>query len=208
MNEKCGTVDPAAGALGFFEEHLKGIAGAASAVPKQICLSIAGTDAALVDELTIGRSGTQFPVRNTTVVAGLPELPAAVPLFTAPAGGEVVGGIPRLEVELRGASPLARGTPIVFAGLGIQHNALLPVYELLNNQVTPLKGLGRHDVDLSGVAARLQPGQKLVLLFYGGKDQYLLTGSTSLNLPQASVMPVQVSGNVWVPKLGLPATAR
>lgn len=208
LNEKCGTVDPAAGALGFFDEHLKGIAGAASAVPKQICLSIAGTDAALVDELTIGRAGTPFPVRNTTVVAGLPELPAAVPLFVAPAGGEVVGGIPRLEVELRAASPLARGTPVLFAGLGIQHNALLPVYELLNNQVTPLKGLGRHDVDLSGVAARLKPGQKLVLLLYGGKDQYLLTGSTSLNLPRASVMPVQVSGTVWVPRIGLPATTR
>ena len=208
LNEKCGTVDPAAGALGFFEEHLKGIAGAASAVPKQICLSIAGTDAALVDQLTVGRAGTQFPVRNTTVVAGLPEVPVAVPLFTAPAGGEVVGGIPRLEVDLRAGSPLARGTPILFAGLGIQHNALLPVYELLDNQITPLKGLGRHDVDMSGVAARLKPGEKLVLLLYGGKDQYLLTGSTSLNLPKASVMPVQVSGNVWVPKLGLPATTR
>lgn len=205
LNEKCGTVDPAAGALGFFEEHLKGIAGAASAVPKQICLSIAGTDAALVDELTVGRAGTLFPVRSTTVVAGVPEVPVAVPLFTAPAGGEVVGGIPRLEVDLRAGSPLARGTPILFAGLGIQHSAL-PVYELLDNQITPLKGLGRHDVDMSGVAARLKPGEKLVLLLYGGKDQYLLTGSTSLNLPKASVMPVQVSGNIWVPKLGLPAT--
>lgn len=213
LNEKCGTVDPAAGALAFFEEHLKGIAGAASAVPKQICLSIAGTDAALVDDLTVGRAGTQFPVRNTTVVAGVPEIPAAVHLFTAPAGGEVVGGIARLEVDLRANGltrglPVLGGAPILFAGLGIQRNALLPVYELLNNQVTPLKGLGRHDVDLSGVAARLQPGEKLVLLLYGGKDQYLLTGSTSLNLPKATVMPVQVSGNIWVPKLGLPATTR
>lgn len=208
LNTRCGTVEPADAALAFFEEHLKGIAGAAAAVPKKICLSIAGTDAALVDALTVGRAGTQATVPSTLVVAGLPELPVAVPLGPVQgAGSEVVAGIPHLDVTLSAAGP-ALGQPVLFAGIGIQHNPALPVYELLDNQVTPLKGLGRHDVNLSGIAGRLQPGQRLVLLLYGAKDQYLLTGSTSFNLPKASVMPVTVSGNVWVPRIGQPAVTQ
>jgi len=144
------------------------------------------------------------------VLAGLPELGNAVPLgITAPAGGEVIAGIPRIDLTVKAATPLARGEPVIFAGLGIERAGVSPpLYELLNNQVTPLKGLGRHDVDLGGVAARLKPGEKLVLLLYGGKDQYLVSGSVSLALPKATVMPVSVSGNVWVPRIGLPATTR
>ncbi|MES2424700.1 MAG: CocE/NonD family hydrolase [Pseudomonadota bacterium] len=207
LNTQCGTIDPAAGALAFFNQHLKGMAGAADGIPKKLCLSISGKDAALVDDLTVGRAGTQVRVPPSSVLAGLPELANAVPLgITAGAGGEVVAGIPRLEVTVAATSPLARGEPIIFAGLGIELAAGAPVYELLNNQVTPLKGLGRHDIDLSGVAARLKPGQKLVLLLYGGKDQYLASGSVSLNVAKATIMPVTVSGNLWVPRIGLPAS--
>lgn len=207
-NLKCGTIDPAAGALAFFNEHLKGVAGAANAIPRKLCLSIAGTDAALVDDLTVGRAGTQVAVPPSSVIAGLPELGNAVATgVVAGSGGEVIAGIPHIDVTVRAASPLALGEPVIFVGLGIQHAGVSPpFYELLNNQVTPLKGLGRHDVDLSGVAARLKPGEKLVLLVYGGKDQYLVSGSTSLAVAKATVMPVTVSGSLWVPRIGLPAT--
>lgn len=206
-NTRCGTVDPAAGALAFFNEHLKGVAGAANAVPKLICLSIAGKDAVLVNDLTVGRAGTQVAVPRSSVVAGLPEVANAVPLgIVGAAGGTVVAGIPHIDVTVSAAGPGLAGQPVIFAGIGIQHNPLLPVYELIDNQVTPLKGLGRHDVDLTGIAARLQRGQKLVLLLYGGKDQYLVTGSTSLNLPKTSLQPLTVSGTAWMPVLGQPPT--
>jgi len=206
-NTRCGTVDPAAGALAFFNEHLKGVAGAANAVPKLICLSIAGKDAVLVNDLTVGRAGTQVAVPRSSVVAGLPEVANAVPLgIVGAAGGTVVAGIPHIDVTVSAAGPGLAGQPVIFAGIGIQHNPLLPVYELIDNQVTPLKGLGRHDVNLTGIAARLQRGQKLVLLLYGGKDQYLVTGSTSLNLPKTSLQPLTVSGTAWMPVLGQPPT--
>jgi ABC-2 type transport system ATP-binding protein len=210
LNFGCGTVDTASAALAFFEEHLKGIAGAASAVPKQICLSIAGKDAALVDTMTVGRAGTQYAVPTTPVVAGVPEVPVAVPLGSAQwFGSEVVAGIPQIDVTVSANGPaLGQGEPVLFAGIGIQHNLLLPVYELVSNQVTPLRGLGRHDVPMTGMAGRLRPGERLVLLLYGGKDQYLLSGSVGLNVAKASVMPVKVSGNVWVPRIGSPAVTK
>jgi ABC-2 type transport system ATP-binding protein len=207
LSNKCGTLDIDAATLAFFDEHLKGIHGAASKIPTQICLSIAGSDAVLVDQLTTGHSGTQATVPATTLIAGVPDVPVAADLgITADSQGDVVGGIPRLEVDVQPVTAGVPGEPIIFAGIGIQHSPPLPVYELLDNMITPLRGTGAHAVDLGGVAARLKPGEKVVLLLYGGHEQYLITGSTNLNLPTATVMPVTVSGKVWVPLLGpLPA---
>jgi len=54
-------------------------------------------------------------------------------------------------------------------------------------------------LDLVGVAARLAAGEKLALLLYG--RQSLFTAPSSANVPDPVILPVTVSGRVWVPLL-------
>jgi ABC-2 type transport system ATP-binding protein len=74
------------------------------------------------------------------------------------------------------------------------------VYDLIDNQITPLRGAGVHNVDLAGIAERLAAGDSLALLIYGEHDQYHATGS--INAGNPTVMPVTVAGKLWVPMLG------
>ena len=162
----------------------------------------------LVNEVISGHAGTEISVPSTVVTAGIPNLPTAVDLgITARADGLVVAGIPRLEVDVESVVSGAPGLPIIFAGIGIQHNPPAALYELVDNQISPLRDVGEHDIDMSGVAARLKPGEKIVLLLYGGHDQYLANGSISLNLPTADVLPVTVSGKIYIPALASPVSA-
>jgi ABC-2 type transport system ATP-binding protein len=71
--------------------------------------------------------------------------------------------------------------------------------ELVDNQVTPLRGLGRHILPLAGVGQRLSNGQRLALLVYGAHEQYLLNGSVALQPAATTVMPVTLSGTVAMP---------
>jgi ABC-2 type transport system ATP-binding protein len=77
------------------------------------------------------------------------------------------------------------------------HAAHPGVWDLVDNQVTPLRGLGRFDVDLAGGGARLQPGDKLGVLLYGLQDQYARNGS--VNTARPAVVPVVVTGTVSLP---------
>ncbi|HXJ42948.1 MAG TPA: hypothetical protein VNH18_26950, partial [Bryobacteraceae bacterium] len=73
------------------------------------------------------------------------------------------------------------------------------VWDLIDNQVLPLRGSGTFDVDLVGVAARLAAGEKLALLVYG--RQSLFVAPIGANVPDPAIVPVTVSGKVWVPLL-------
>lgn len=209
LNTRCGTLEVRTATLAFFDEYLKGQAGAADRIiPRRICLSISGTDAVLVDTLTSGHAGTEASVQNAMVTAGIPNVPTVVDTgITAGADGLVIGGIPRLEVSVQPLVSGARGVPIIFAGIGIWHSPPAPLFELVDNQISPLRDVGEHDIDMSGVAARLKPGEKLVLLLYGGHDQYLANGSINLDLPSEAILPVTVSGKVWIPVLSTPIAA-
>jgi len=206
FDSHCGSVSVHDAALAFFDEHLKGIKGAADIVPKQVCLSLRVDDAVWVDQVTTGHAGRVAEVPASTLVAGVPDLPVVIDLgLVAGPEGDVLGGIPRLEIDLQPVTDGAPGEPVIFAGIGHQRaaypDAPLPlVWDLVDNQVMPIRGLGRHELDLVGVAERLQPGDQIALLLYGGHDQYPVSGS--VNATQPTVMPVRVSGKVWVPLLG------
>lgn len=205
-NNHCGKLSVHDAALAFFDEHLKGIAGAADKIPKQPCLSLSGPDAVLVDQVMHGHEGTEKEVAATTVIAGVLDVPMAVDLgLVASAEGDVIAGIPRLEVDIEPAITGTPGEPIIFAGIGQMRAAFPGVWDLVDNQLTPLRGSGVHRVDMSGIAERLKSGDKLALLLYGGSDQYPLTGS--INAVQPTVIPVTVQGKVWLPLLGSPPTA-
>ena len=197
LDQRCGSLDYNTATLAWFDQYLKGIAGAAAGIPTEPCLSIQAGDAVLVPSVTTGHAGTAFPVPPTAVIAGgAPDVPTAValgPAFTAPG---VVAGLPRLEVDVRPVAA-ALGEPFLFVGIGQMHANRPGLYDLLDNQVAPLRGAGEHDVDLTGIAARVAPGDKLFLLIYGAQSQYVVDGST--NLAKPAIVPVTVTGNAWLP---------
>jgi ABC-2 type transport system ATP-binding protein len=199
---RCGSLHLVAAMLAFFEQYLKEVPGAANAVPSKPCLSIAKDDAVLVNPVMTFKSGgataVDVPATHVTAGTGLDQ-PVAVDLGISGAqGSSVVAGIPHVQLKVR-AAPDSTGEPILYVGLGQKHNAAPNAWDLIDNQVMPLRGTGTFDVDLVGVAARLAAGDKLALLVYG--RQSLFVAPSSANVPDPAVVPVTLSGKVWVPLL-------
>lgn len=204
LKDQCGRVQTAVARRAFFDQHLKGVAGAADGVPRQVCMSLSGDDAVLVERVTTGRAGTSYAVPATQVIAGVQAAPSVVKLGALTGGrGDVVAGVPHVQLTLSAGlvGGIAGGEPIVFVGTGVVHPSGL--VELVDNQIQPLRGLGTHDVALPGVGKRLPAGSQLALLVYGAHAQYAVTGTLNLNVRQATVMPVTVSGTAWMPRLGI-----
>ena len=208
IDNACGPFDTDAAIKLFFDEHLKGMVGAANSLGKDVCLSLAVGDAVRIPSVTKGKAGTAYTVPATNVVAGLGELPVAADLgIVAGANGDVFGGIPEVELDLAdttGASAAAGRDAIIFVGVGHQRASAPGVWDLMDNQLLPLRGLGKHNVSLVGVAERLAPGDRIGLVFYGASQQFPLTGSAH---PMSHfTAPVTITGKAWMPLLGnLPA---
>ena len=201
-DRRCGSLYLGTAMRMFFDQYLKGVPGAADGVPTRPCLSIAKDDAVLVKQVMTLQSGgeTAVEVPATRVVAGTGlDQPVTVDLGIVGApGSSVVAGIPHARLTVQ-AAPDSIGEPIIFVGLGQRHNAAPDAWDLIDNQVLPLRGTGTFDVDLVGVAARLAAGEKLALLLYG--RQSLFTAARSAEVPEPVILPVTVSGEVWVPLL-------
>lgn len=222
LGRNCGPVNAGAATLAWFDEKLRGIGNADSAITtgRNICYSLTEGEGVQVPSVTVG--GTNFPVE---LPGGLPVavpigslVPTIVPLTTVGEGGEVVAGIPTASLTLsRGDQTLDdlcldSSDPIlhlgtcdstVFVGIGvIKLGSVIPVLpELLEEQVIPLRGLGQFEIELAGVAERVAAGDQIVLLLYGAQDGFIATTSRDLTTPV-----VTVTGSVRVPLLGpLPA---
>jgi pimeloyl-ACP methyl ester carboxylesterase len=158
--------------------------------------------------------GTPVPNGLFAAPNGLGANPVAIALGTAQASG-VLAGIPFLDVTVTtpgGLNELAQdcGDPsvptlrlgcdsIIFAGLGIRSSST-GLYKLIDDQVQPLRGLGRHRVDMVGISERVPAGSQLALLLYGQHAQYFGGYSRDTTIPS-----VLVSGSVKLPLYGLDA---
>lgn len=199
VNDDCGRLDVHVATLAFFEEHLKGVRGAADPVPRN-CISLAAGDAVAVDEITTGRRGVEKAIPATTVLMGVPDVPVAVDLgIVGGPEGDVIAGLPQLQLSVQPAAGVP-GEPIVFAGIGHMRASVPGVWDLVDNQLTPLRGAGEFDLQMVGIGERLAPGDRIALLLYGGHTQYVVSGS--VNAASPTIMPVTVQGRVWVPMLG------
>jgi cephalosporin-C deacetylase-like acetyl esterase len=155
---------------------------------------------------------TAVPVPNGLFGGAQAEgvLPIPVSLGTVAQEG-VLAGLPFLDVTVStpgGVNESAQdcGDPmvpivrigcdsIVFAGLGIKRaGAPTPTFELIDDQLLPLRGLGRHTVDMVGVAERLLPGDEIALLLFSNHIQFF--GAYSRD---ASIPAVNVNGSVRLP---------
>jgi ABC-2 type transport system ATP-binding protein len=117
----------------------------------------------------------------------------------------VLGGLPRLEVNISAVA--STGQPELFFGIGLLHASQPTGYDLLDNQLTPVRGTGEQDVDMTGIAARYAAGDQLALLVFGAEDQYDASATGNISVLQPGVVPVTVSGDVWVPLLNNPQQA-
>jgi ABC-2 type transport system ATP-binding protein len=200
---RCAGVDPTTATLAFFAEHLRGEAGAAGAVlARGACLSLAADDDVLVEDVVEGTEGTSFALLPTAVVAGRAG-GVAIPLdYVAGGEGDVLAGIGRLELRIeRAVAALPLGAePILFLGVGHERARAPGSWDLVDNQLVPVRGLGVHVLALVGVAERLTPGDRLAILAYGAHEQFALPAS--LGVPPAPLVETIVSGVVFLPLLG------
>lgn len=139
-------------------------------------------------------------------------------LYTTPEGGAVLAGIPRLKITIeRLVNPgddllgdivpdlfpdncaveiLPLGCdPIYFFALG-KRAAGEDNWELIDDQLTPLRGFGEHDLDMTGIAERLSKNDEVGLLIFGFHPQYPVTFSRDLLVPASSI-----NGSVEIPIL-------
>ena len=120
----------------------------------------------------------------------------------------ILAGMPHIEVTVsslsginemscdNGRNPLGSRDgcdSITFVGLG-KKSAFAPNFGLIDDQLTPIRGLGTHDIDLTGVAERLLPGDELALLFYAVHPQFAAAASRDASIPA-----VMISGTVQLP---------
>lgn len=218
----CGSIDVKDAQFAWLEEKLQGKTGATNSVittGKDFCLSIADDDAIQVRKIKHG--GTNFEVNSNTpqlnsllgVVGSLmgngvrEQLLSLQPLYTAPAEGALVGGIPTMSIKVSALdpslemtpcpTPLAFGAcdPIFFIGIGHQ-TAGSEIWKLVDGQLTPIRGFGEHKVDMNGIGVRLAEGDRLGLMIYAFHAQYPVTWSRDVLVPAATL-----SGSVQLPLL-------
>ncbi|WP_372986563.1 CocE/NonD family hydrolase [Marinobacter sp.] len=215
---RCGDISANQAAVAWFNEKLLGRGNANNVITTgdQICYTLAPGDAISAPGITTGGTtfevgfdllGTPLPATVMLGAAGL--APTVVPLETLESEAVVAGiptadlsigtGLPDLDSQcLESSDPILHaGTcdSIVFAGIGvIRQNQLAP--ELIDEQVHPLRGLGQHTVELTGIAERLNPGDQLVLMLYGQHPTFAGAFSRDPVVPA-----VQVTGEVALPLL-------
>ncbi|MGH8144155.1 MAG: peptidase S15, partial [Stenotrophobium sp.] len=219
--ESCGSISVEDANFAWFQEKLQGIAGAADKVittGQDFCMSLADGDAIEVQQIKHG--GTSYPINTSTQqlnsllgVAGSllgtdvrEVLQSVQPLYTAPAGGAIVAGIPTMDVTMTGISGIDQSTcptpvslagcdPILFLAVGV-----LPAgsqdWQPVDAQYTPIRGFGEQKGDMNGISIRLKPGDQLGLLVYAFTAQYPITWSRDVLVPA-----VTLSGSIQVPFL-------
>lgn len=185
----------------------------------KVCLSLGDKQAAWVDFDQIENlnrvrgvaiPATTLPVPNS--VLGLSSLvqPTFIPLSGLPAARRTVAGIGRLQITLALPGVPVNGCAVsasapaefpvrgcdaaVFVGWGARKGSSAP--RLLDEQLTPVRGLGTHDVRMVGVGEALAEGETLGLLVYGYNLQFFSSLSRDLLVPA-----VTISGTVDVPLL-------
>jgi ABC-2 type transport system ATP-binding protein len=221
-SRSCGTLNLDDVQFAWFEEKLQGRKGAIdAALPtgKNFCLSLAEGDA--IETKTVKRGGESFDIDASTpqlnsllgVVGSLlgngvrdSVLLADQPLYTVPAGGAIIAGVPMLHVDIEGLSGAEQATcttdlvqlacdPIYFLAIG-HRPAGQTRWDIIDDQITPVRGFGPHDLEMNGIAERLAEGEQVALLIYAFTAQYPITWSRDIAVPAATL-----SGSVELPLL-------
>lgn len=221
----CGSLDLNDVQFAWFQEKLQGVSGAVDAALPHgdaPCISLAEGDAIAVSE--VPRGGTPFEIDSSVpqfnsilgIVGSLlgnqtrELLVANQTLMTVGEEGAILAGLPLLEVSLAPTgglgvedcpTPLALGAcdPILFMAIG-RRAAGEVRWDLIDDQITPVRGFGTQTIEMNGIAERLAPGDEVALLMFGFHAQFPISWSRDLVLPA-----MDVSGTVQLPLVD-PAT--
>lgn len=217
----CGSINLLDVQFAWFEEKLQGKTGAVDAVlptGNDICWSLSVDDAIVVHQ--VKRGGRQFAVGGSTPqlnsalgIAGSvlgnsarEALLATQMLFTAPRGGSILAGVPMMDIQLNGLSGLESAScaapllpavcdPILFLGIG-HRKAGTERWDLVDDQLTPVRGFGAHSGSMNAIGERLAEGDELALLVFGFHGQFPVTWSRDLLVPAT-----RFSGTISLPLL-------
>ncbi len=169
-------------------------------------------------------ASNKFTRRTVTPVTPVPNGPSgygnlssSLPVY-APLGvveadtSAILAGIPHLTVtvtSVAGVNETAQDCSapslatrsgcdsITFVGIGKKApfgGPDSPNYVLIDDQVQPIRGLGEHDIDLVGIAERINDGDELAVLFYAVHPQFASSASRDLSVPA-----VTISGTIALP---------
>ena len=208
LSTLCGGVTISSAVVAFFDEHLKGVTGRVNQVlgSNPVCLSLTALDS--VSTTAVQHGGTAFTIAadakgNAVSVGTDDDQTTTIPLLTVSGSSNVLAGIPTIDVTVTDTDTPAdsdTSNTIIYVGIGQKHALGLPGWDLVDNQLTPLRGLGRHTLDLSGVATRLQVGDQLGLMLFGANtNQYPTSG---LKTNPAGAKHISIQGTVQMPLLG------
>lgn len=224
-SRSCGSMSLDDMQFAWFEEKLQGKAGAvddAITTGKNVCLSLAENDAIAVKQ--VKRGGESFAIDAATPqLSGVLGILGSVlgdsirqallsnqVLFTVPDEGAIIAGVPLLNVNIEGISGAeldqctATG-PLPLPALGCDPVYFLALahrppgqnrWDVLDDQITPIRGFGQHELEMNGIAERLPAGEEVALLIYGFHAQFPISWSRDLLVPAATF-----SGHVQVPLL-------
>ncbi|MDD3765304.1 MAG: CocE/NonD family hydrolase [Nevskiales bacterium] len=192
----CGGMTSIAAITAFFDEHLKGQSGAASAIPGPVCLSLTAIDSLTAEQVQRGGMSLSLPDAGIPVQLGSDDAVAQTQaLYVQGIGRGALAGIPLLNVTLSpddAVDALSADEVIVYVGVGHRRAGLLS-WDLVDNQLTAICGLGTHRIELSGVLEPLGPGDELGLMVYGANDnQYPGIATTP-------VVSVRLRGEIALP---------
>ena len=199
--ERCGDLDKVQSIRDWFDEKLKGEVGKASYIPNYcFTLGESGTDAVITDDFPTNINGFMIPEQSITAFSHVDQANSIL-LSTTGSAGAVLAGVPKVTLTVSGLTEPVPVDPILFLGIGIRSAGSSSDTLVMGNQVRPMRGFGNHEIELTGVNVRLQPGDEVRLLIYSGdNDRYPNSGSR---------VPVQVTvaGSAELPLLAadLPA---
>jgi ABC-2 type transport system ATP-binding protein len=216
----CGTLNLEEVTFAWFEAKLRGRPAALTAAlpSRNFCLSLAENDA--IETRAVKRGGTKFELASQVPqfssalgIAGAvlgngarEALLATQKLYTVPAGGKIIAGVPTLKLDIQKVLPVPitgrcslltdeACEPIWFLGIG-HRKAGKRRWDLVDDQLTPIRGFGVHQMQMTGVAERLEEGDELALLVYGFHAQYPITWSRYVAAPAGTFV-----GSVNLPLL-------
>lgn len=224
--ESCGGLSKSDAVLAFLNEKLRPVEAqpvatavrmAMERLRTSVCLSLEPDQAAWVgldqvddrNRVAVPVPASDIPVANGPLAATSLVQPVFIPLAGLPANRRTVAGIGQLDITLAsllpadgceasaglpGEFPVTACDAIVQVGWGARRGGAAP--RLLDEQLTPLRGLGRHVVAMTGVAERLREGEELGLLVSGYSPQFFSSLSRDVAVPA-----VTLTGSVSVPLL-------
>lgn len=187
-HSRCGGLEVDDATLAFFEEHLKGVAGAADLVP-EICYQLdnadaLSTDAVVVDSVQVGGTTTPEVSANGLTLFTASNAVTNIPLLrldeaSDPGGdGDILAGIPTIDLSVMSpAQAVDALEPIVFIGLSRSTDGGA-TWTNLHDQVRPFRGFGDFHEELVGVLQRFDHGDLIGLeIRHGEPAQFGTSGS-------------------------------